>query len=67
MRRTAMPWEVFVTRFQEAFEQLRLARNKTVAAANRYLRERFVPDYNACFSVPGAEPGSAKPQRGYPP
>jgi hypothetical protein len=31
----------------------------TVPAANRYLRERFVPDYNARFAVPAAEPGSA--------
>jgi hypothetical protein len=30
-----------------------------VAAANRYLRERFIPDYNARFAVPAAEPGSA--------
>ena len=40
-------------------QELRLARIKTVAAANRYLRERFVPDYNARFAVPAAEPGSA--------
>jgi hypothetical protein len=40
-------------------QELRLARIKTVAAANRFLRERFVPDYNARFAVPAAEPGSA--------
>ena len=40
-------------------QELRLARIKTVAAANRYLRERFVPDHNARFAVPAAEPGSA--------
>jgi transposase len=40
-------------------QELRLARIKTVAAANRYLRDRFVPDYNARFAVPAAEPGSA--------
>jgi hypothetical protein len=40
-------------------QELRLARIKTVAAANRYIRERFVPDYNARFAVPAAEPGSA--------
>jgi hypothetical protein len=40
-------------------QELRLARIKTVAAANRYLKERFVPDYNARFGVPAAEPGSA--------
>ena len=30
-----------------------------MAAANRFLRERFVPDYNARFAVAAAEPGSA--------
>jgi Helix-turn-helix domain len=40
-------------------QELRLARIKTVAAANRFLRERFVPDYNARFAVAAAEPGSA--------
>ena len=40
-------------------QELRLARIRTVAAANRYLRERFVPDYNARFAAPPAEPGSA--------
>jgi hypothetical protein len=30
-----------------------------VAAANRYLKERFVPEYNARFAVKAAEPGSA--------
>jgi hypothetical protein len=40
-------------------QELRLARIKTVAGANRYLKERFVPDYNARFGVPAAEPGSA--------
>jgi hypothetical protein len=40
-------------------QELRLARIKTVAAANRYLEERFVPDHNARFAVPAAEPGSA--------
>ena len=39
--------------------ELRLAGIETIAAANRYLRERFVPDYNARFAVPAAEPGSA--------
>jgi hypothetical protein len=39
--------------------ELRLARIRTLAAANRYLRERFIPDYNARFAVPAAEPGSA--------
>jgi transposase len=40
-------------------QELRLARIKTLAGANRYLSERFVPDYNARFAVPAAEPGSA--------
>jgi hypothetical protein len=40
-------------------QELRLARIKTVAAANRYIKERFVPDYNARFAVAAAEPGTA--------
>jgi hypothetical protein len=40
-------------------QELRLARIKTVAAANRYIKERFVPDYNARFAVVAAEPGTA--------
>jgi len=39
--------------------ELRLAGINTVAAANRFLKQRFVPDYNARFAVPPAEPGSA--------
>jgi hypothetical protein len=39
--------------------ELRVAGIKTVAAANRYLTEHFVPDYNARFAVAAAEPGSA--------
>jgi hypothetical protein len=39
--------------------ELRVAGIKTIAAANRYLRERFVPDYNARFAVAAAEPGTA--------
>jgi hypothetical protein len=39
--------------------ELRLAGIHTVEAANRYLGERFVPDDNARFAVPAAEPGSA--------
>jgi Helix-turn-helix domain len=39
--------------------ELRVAGIKTVAAANRFLKQRFVPDYNARFAVPAAEPGSA--------
>jgi hypothetical protein len=50
---------VFGTLQKRLPQELRLSRIKTVAAANRYLRERFVPDYNARFAVPAAEPGSA--------
>jgi hypothetical protein len=39
--------------------ELRLAKITTVAAANRFLTARFVPEYNARFAVPAAEPGSA--------
>jgi hypothetical protein len=39
--------------------ELRLAGIKTLAAANGYLKERFVPDYNKRFAVAAAEPGSA--------
>ncbi len=39
--------------------ELRLAAITTIEAANRYLREQFVPDYNTRFAVPAAEPGSA--------
>jgi transposase len=39
--------------------ELRLAAIATIEAANRYLREQFVPDYNARFAVPAAEEGSA--------
>ena len=50
---------VFGTLQKRLPQELRLARIKTVAGANRYLKERFVPDYNARFAVPAAEPGSA--------
>jgi hypothetical protein len=50
---------VFGTLQKRLPQELRLARIKTVAAANRYLEERFVPDHNARFAVPAAEPGSA--------
>lgn len=39
--------------------ELRLAEITTIAAANRFLKERFVPDFNARFAVPAAEPGTA--------
>ncbi len=50
---------VFGTLQKRLPQELRLARIKTVAAANRYLKEQFVPGYNARFAVPAAEPGSA--------
>jgi hypothetical protein len=40
-------------------QELRLNGIKTPVAANRYLKEHFMPDYNARFAVPAAEPGSA--------
>ena len=40
-------------------QELRLAGIVTMAEANRYLKERFVPDHNARFAVAPAEPGSA--------
>jgi transposase len=50
---------VFGTLQNRLPQELRLARIKTLAGANRYLKERFVPDYNARFAVPAAEAGSA--------
>jgi hypothetical protein len=40
-------------------QELRLAGIKTTTAANRFLKKRFVPDYNSRFAVPATEPGSA--------
>jgi len=45
---------VFGTLQKRLPQELRVAAIKTVAAANRYLKERFVPDYNARFAVPGS-------------
>jgi transposase len=39
--------------------ELRVARLTTVATANRYLREHFLPDYNARFARRPADPASA--------
>ena len=39
--------------------ELRVARITTVAAANRYLRECFLPDFNAEFGRASAEPAPA--------
>lgn len=50
---------VFGTLQKRLPQELRLAGITTVVAANRFLKERFVPDYNTRFAVPAAEPGSA--------
>lgn len=50
---------VFGTLQKRLPQELRLAKIKTMAAANRYLKDHFVPDHNARFAVPAAEPGSA--------
>lgn len=39
--------------------ELRVAKIRTRDAANAYLRDRFVPAYNATFSCPPADPASA--------
>jgi len=39
--------------------ELRVARIRTVAAANRYLHAQFIGDYNARFTHPPADPASA--------
>jgi transposase len=39
--------------------ELRVAGIRTLAAANRYLCEHFLADYNARFARPPADPGSA--------
>jgi transposase len=39
--------------------ELRVARITTLPAANRYLRERFLPDYNARFTRQPTDPTSA--------
>lgn len=44
--------------------ELRVAKVTTVVAANRYLRDRFIPDYNATFSCAPADPASAFVDRG---
>src|ERR1700751_4892166 len=50
---------VFGTRQNRLPQELRLARITTPAAPNHSLTQRFVPDYNARFAVPAAQPGSA--------
>lgn len=39
--------------------ELRVAGITTLAAANAYLQDRFLPDYNATFTRPPADPASA--------
>jgi len=50
---------VFGTLQKRLPAELGLHAIKTLAAANRYLQEHFLPDYNTRFAVPAAEPGSA--------
>jgi len=47
------------TRQGRLVNELRVAGITTVAAANRYLRERFLPEFNAEFSRPPADPAPA--------
>ena len=49
----------FGTLQQRLPPELRLAGIATLETANRYLKQHFVPDYNARFAVPPAEEGSA--------
>jgi hypothetical protein len=50
---------VFGTLQQRLPPELRRAGARTMEAANAYLRERFVPAFNARFGKDAAEPGSA--------
>lgn len=50
---------VFGTPQQRLPPELRRAGVTTLDAANRYLRESFVPAFNARFAKPAAEPGTA--------
>lgn len=50
---------VFGTLQSRLAPELRLAEIATAEAANRYLKEQFVPDYNARFAVPATEEGTA--------
>jgi transposase len=50
---------LFGTVQQRLPQELRLAGITTIAAANRFLAERFEPAHNARFAVKAAEPGSA--------
>ena len=50
---------VFGTLQQRLPPELRRASARTPEAANTYLREQFVPAYNALFGKPAEEPGTA--------
>jgi len=50
---------LFGTLQQRLPQELRLAGIATVEAANRYIREVFLPDFTKRFSVPAAEEGTA--------
>jgi transposase len=50
---------VFGTLQNRLPQELRLEKITSVEAANRYLKEQFMPDYNARFAVAAAEKGSA--------
>jgi transposase len=50
---------LFGTLQQRLPQELRLAGITTIEAANRFLKEHFVPDHNARFQVAAGEPGSA--------
>jgi transposase len=50
---------LFGTLQQRLPQELRLAGITTIAAANHFLAQRFVPAHNARFAVAAAEPGSA--------
>ncbi|WHZ26179.1 MAG: Transposase [Nitrospira sp.] len=50
---------VFRTLQDRLPKELALARITTIAAANRYLTEQFLPAYNRRFAVPAVEAGTA--------
>lgn len=50
---------VFGTLQNRLPQELRVAGVATLEAANRYLKEHYLPEHNARFAVPAAEKGSA--------
>ena len=54
---------VFGTLQKRLPQELRLAGIRDMAGANRFLKARFIPDYNARFAVAPAEPGTAFGER----